>query len=364
VIVEPAGATWRDPTDGSPIESGVSADILGPTGNFREHVLLMQESDDRIGQSTMPYPTSVENFAGINYAADTIDATVLGSRLSVNPDPTLVYDSETHGDPNTVVRAYVGDPVRLRVAVGAGEGAHVFGLDGHRFPWEPDMAGTQQLSAKAVLPGESLDVHLIDGAGGGAPSAADYLLSDHRMPFMDAGMWGIFRTYTDSQPDLMILPPQPPGESPDPAPPRVPTPAPPAPVLGVVPVNCSPTLTHPFLDVPASSFAAADIACIYELGVTTGTSPTTYSPWREVTREEMAAFLARLYRVTTGRSCDTTPTPFTDIPAGSFATADIACIYNLGITTGTSTTTYSPGRDVTREEMAAFLARLYRKLTV
>ncbi len=361
VIVEPAGATWRDPTDGSPIESGVSADILGPTGSFREHVLLMQESDDRIGQSTMPYPTSVENFAGINYAADPIDATVLGSRLSVNPDPTLVYDSDTHGDPNTVVRAYVGDPVRLRVAVGAGEGSHVFSLDGHRFPWEPDMAGSQQLSAKAVMPGESFDVHLIDGAGGGAPSATDYLLSDHRMPFMDAGMWGIFRTYTDAQPDLLTLPLPPPGENPGTTPPSTPPPGPPAPVLGVVLVDCLSALTHPFTDVSANPFAD-DIACIYNLGVTTGTSATTFSPQRDVTRQEMAAFLARLYRVVTATPCDTTPTPFTDVSANPFAD-DIACIYNLGVTTGTSATTFSPQRDVTRQEMAAFLARLYRVVT-
>ncbi len=363
VVVEPAGATWRDPTDGSPIESGVSADIIGPTGNFREHVLLMQESDDRIGQSTMPYPTAVEGFAGINYGADPTDPSILGSRINVNPDPALVYDSDTHGDPNTLIRAYVGDPVRLRVGVGAGEGAHVFGLDGHRFAWEPDMAGSQQLSSKAVLPGESFDVHLIDGAGGGAPSAADYLVSDHRMPFMDAGMWGIFRTFDDAQPDLLTLPPQPPGETPGSTSPPAPAPGPPAPVLGVALVDCLSMLTHPFTDVAATSFADDDIACIYNLGVTTGTSATTYSPDRDVTREEMAAFLARLYRVVTGKSCDTTPTPFTDVPASPFA-SDIVCIYNLRLTTGTSDDTYSPDRDVTREEMAAFLARLYRNLTV
>jgi hypothetical protein len=33
------------------------------------------------------------------------------------------------------------------------------------------------------------------------------------------------------------------------------------------------------------------------------------------------------------------------------------------VTTGTSATTFSPGDVVTREQMAAFLARLYRAVT-
>ena len=61
--------------------------------------------------------------------------------------------------------------------------------------------------------------------------------------------------------------------------------------------------------------------------------------------------------------CPTTPTGFTDVPSSSFATADIACIKGLGITTGTTPTTYDPAGNVTREQMAAFLARLWRSLS-
>ena len=48
-----------------------------------------------------------------------------------------------------------------------------------------------------------------------------------------------------------------------------------------------------------TSFALDDIACIYDLGITTGTSPTTYGPTELTTREQMAAFLARLIRANT-----------------------------------------------------------------
>jgi hypothetical protein len=73
----------------------------------------------------------------------------------------------------------------------------------------------------------------------------------------------------------------------------------------------------------------------------------------------MAAFIARTWR-SLGGTCDTTAPPFTDINPTSFARDDIACLYNLGITTGTSATTYAPTNGVTREQMAAFIARTWR----
>ena len=119
---------------------------------------------------------------------------------------------------------------------------------------------------------------------------------------------------------------------------------------------------HGFRDVPESSFAKSDIGCIKFLKVTTGTSDTTYSPYDKVTREQMAAFLARLYRVVTGNVCTATTSGFVDVPTTSYAMADVGCIKFLGVTTGTSDTTYSPYDKVTREQMAAFLARLYRSV--
>jgi len=41
----------------------------------------------------------------------------------------------------------------------------------------------------------------------------------------------------------------------------------------------------------------------------------------------------------------------------------VGCIYGLGVTTSTSATAYSPGDYVTREQMAAFLARLFNAIT-
>ncbi len=143
------------------------------------------------------------------------------------------------------------------------------------------------------------------------------------------------------------------------APPVIP---PPDPELQAL-VDCNSPLTHPFEDVSVDSFANDDIACIFNLGITTGTSTTTFEPRRDLNREQMASFLARFYRVVTGLPCDSTPSPFTDVAADSFAIHDISCLFNLGVTEGTSATTFEPDRDVPREEMAAFIARMYIVIT-
>lgn len=123
-------------------------------------------------------------------------------------------------------------------------------------------------------------------------------------------------------------------------------------------VDCTRSQPHPLTDVAGSSFAYDAVACLYNLGITNGTSATAYSPADEVTREQMAAFIGRLFRLVsvTDRS---SPTTFGDVSAASFTYLDIGCIAALGITTGTSQIRYSPSDVVTSEQIVAFLARLY-----
>ncbi len=115
-----------------------------------------------------------------------------------------------------------------------------------------------------------------------------------------------------------------------------------------------------FVDI-ASSPAADNIARIYGLGITNGTSATTYSPTEFITREQVAAMLSRMYELIWGSAADVVPTGFVDI-SSSFAADDIARLYGLGITTGTTDTTFSPSDFATREQMAAFIGRLIRVL--
>lgn len=98
------------------------------------------------------------------------------------------------------------------------------------------------------------------------------------------------------------------------------------------------------------------IACVRHWGVTNGTSATRYSPRAEVTREQMAAFVARLI-VASGGSLPASPgDAFTDDTGSSFQ-RQINQLAEVGIVRGTGSHSFAPKRAVTRAEMAAFLTR-------
>lgn len=120
---------------------------------------------------------------------------------------------------------------------------------------------------------------------------------------------------------------------------------------------------HPFTDV-ADDPNGPHIARIYGLGITTGTTDTTYSPDATVIRAHMALFLTRLYEAVAGVDAPAGgDTGFTDISDRSAEQqAAIAQIKTMGVTTGTSPTTYSPANNVTRAQMGSFVARIYRVL--
>ena len=120
-----------------------------------------------------------------------------------------------------------------------------------------------------------------------------------------------------------------------------------------------------FTDVPSGHANAGDIDCIAYYGVTKGTSASTYSPLMSVTREQMALFLTRLAGLV-GIEVDDDPDDpgFTDTAGLSDESQTaIAQLKDLGITQGTSDTTYSPADNVQRGHMALFIARLMNKMT-
>ena len=124
----------------------------------------------------------------------------------------------------------------------------------------------------------------------------------------------------------------------------------------------APVVDHGFTDI-GNDPNADDIARIYGLMITTGTSPTTYAPDDHVIRAQMALFLTRLYKAVTRSEAPAGDTPFTDLADRSAQEqAAIGQLYALGVTRGTSQTTFDPSARVTREQMASFVARIYHVL--
>jgi len=119
------------------------------------------------------------------------------------------------------------------------------------------------------------------------------------------------------------------------------------------------TSTPYFSDVPATDYYFKFIQKLKDLGITTMSG--TYLPSEVVTRDQMAAFLVRAIQSKAGQDTENftyTSTPyFTDVPATDTYFKYIQKLKDLGITTMSGI--YLPTEDVTRDQMAAFLARAF-----
>ncbi len=108
----------------------------------------------------------------------------------------------------------------------------------------------------------------------------------------------------------------------------------------------------------AGNWAEAAIDCLAHYGITGGGSSARFDPDGDVTRRQMALFLA----VAARPAGITLPQPaqqgFTDL--GGLDAHTVVAIHRLaesGIMTGTSTMTFSPHEPVTRRQMVHFLTR-------
>lgn len=137
-----------------------------------------------------------------------------------------------------------------------------------------------------------------------------------------------------------------------------------APLAGV---DLSPPVDQGFQDIGSLRPSAQDaINQLASLGITRGTSATTFSPNALVNRSLMALLLHRFLRHSavgpggvSARSVTPDDTIFSDIDhLTDNASHAVRVLFEMGVTSGTSATTYSPSAIVTRAQMAVFIARM------
>ncbi|MEO6349374.1 MAG: proprotein convertase P-domain-containing protein [Candidatus Limnocylindrales bacterium] len=117
----------------------------------------------------------------------------------------------------------------------------------------------------------------------------------------------------------------------------------------------TPCATSPFTDVPVLHPFCGEIKWMKEAGVSTGFDDNTYRPALVVSRQAMAAFIARLADATTSGCGEA---PFTDVAITHPFCPEIAWMKAAGMTNGFADGTYRPGTAVSRQSMSAFMARL------
>ena len=117
-----------------------------------------------------------------------------------------------------------------------------------------------------------------------------------------------------------------------------------------------------FGDVAGTNVHSAAIDCLFELGITKGTTGTTFSPSQDVTRGQMASFIARVIEEA-GASLASSPADAFADDNGTFHEADINRLAAAGIVQGFEDGTYREGLKVTRGQMATYLANAYAYIT-
>ena len=120
--------------------------------------------------------------------------------------------------------------------------------------------------------------------------------------------------------------------------------------------NGSPKATkvvNPFMDVKEGDFYYDAALWALENGITNGTSEYMFGATEPCTRAQVVSFLYRA----NGKPAYTTENPFTDIEEGTFYYDAALWALENGITTGTTETTFTPDKTVTRAEAVTFLCR-------
>ena len=109
-----------------------------------------------------------------------------------------------------------------------------------------------------------------------------------------------------------------------------------------------------FSDIPEGAYYTDAVAWAVEKGVTSGTSGTTFSPNADCTRAQIVTFLWRAAGSPAPKSKESS---FTDVAADAYYSDAVRWAVENGITSGTSSTTFSPNATCTRAQTVTFLWR-------
>ena len=109
-------------------------------------------------------------------------------------------------------------------------------------------------------------------------------------------------------------------------------------------------------DVVSGSYYEKAVAWAIENGITTGTTTTTFSPDVTCTRAQAVTFLARALKAKAASAAE-----FSDVPTGSYFADAVAWAAANGVTEGIGGGLFGSDNDCTRGQIVTFLYRAYNK---
>ncbi|MGN1224625.1 MAG: multicopper oxidase domain-containing protein [Ruminococcus sp.] len=223
VIVEKPQSKWYDPVTGKEIESGLFADIYHPASPaFREYAVFFHdelEIKNKDGQQPIDPHTGLPNgTTGISYRSEPMrNRPPLEELHHVVTGEDISMSSWSYGDPAPpILRAYAGDPAKIRLIHGGVKETHVFHLHNHQWLLEPDDPKSTIIDSISISPQECYTLDILYGAGSLTRTIGDVIFHCHLYPHFHEGMWTLWRifdrledgtgTYPDDTPIERLLP--------------------------------------------------------------------------------------------------------------------------------------------------------------
>ncbi|WLR57010.1 multicopper oxidase domain-containing protein [Mesobacillus subterraneus] len=224
-VIQPRFSKFLDSRTGEEVDHGTQISVQHPfIPDYRDQTLFVHDFAllfDKNGRPIQPprYPGSEDDpgVFGVNYKCEPLQF-----RLGEDCDPAYSFSSFVHGDPVTpILRAYEGDPIRIRLLQGAHEESHSFNIHGLKWKEERPDLGSSMKAQQHIGISESFTFETE------IPSSGDYLWAFEDEEDVWLGTWGLIRAYSSKMKDLIVLadrealpdgtaePPKPTGKPPE-----------------------------------------------------------------------------------------------------------------------------------------------------
>lgn len=201
IIVEAPQSRWLDPQTGCELESGLFADLYSPgRPAFREYTVFFHDELEILGKNGKPpvdphtgLPSST---TGISYRSEP-----MRNRLPLTHNPAdsgedISMSSWVYGDPAPpILRAYVGDPSKIRLVHGGVKETHVFHLHNHQWRLEAENPVSTILDSITLSPQECYTLDILHGACSLTGTIGDVIFHCHLYPHFHEGMWTLWRIH-------------------------------------------------------------------------------------------------------------------------------------------------------------------------
>ncbi|MGN0170509.1 MAG: multicopper oxidase domain-containing protein [Lachnospiraceae bacterium] len=219
IIVEDPESTWLDPETGKELESGLFADIYHPVKPaFREYAVFFHdelEIKDKDGnQPVDPHTGLPSSTTAISYRAEPMRNRMPMTEEHSDTGEDISMSSWVYGDPAPpILRAYAGDPAKIRLIHGGVKETHVFHLHNHQWRLEGDDPNSTIIDSISISPQECYTLDILHGAGSLNRTIGDVIFHCHLYPHFHEGMWTLWRIHdrledgTGTLPDGTVIPP-------------------------------------------------------------------------------------------------------------------------------------------------------------